>query len=53
MATVETVTGWDVSGWSTAGVHEKEEKEKRERVRKEARATWEKEAGRALEPGRH
>jgi len=42
---VETVTGWDVSGWSTAGVHGKEGKEKRERVRKEARATWEKEAG--------
>jgi len=35
----------DVSGWSTAGIQEKEEKEKRERVRREARATWEKEAG--------
>ena len=46
-ATVETVTGWDVSEWSTAEVHDKEEKEKREKAKKEARATWEKKAGRA------
>ena len=44
-ATVETVTGWDMSGWSTTEVHEKEEKAKREKAKKEARATWEKEAG--------
>ena len=46
MATVETVTGWDVSGWSTVGVYEKEEKEKRTKAREEARATWETKAQR-------